>query len=781
MNKARIVAASLIGLAGLTIPLGMTATARSRADISTTHSTQEFQRVTPETIERMLESVRTTDRLLAESGSSGTATNKKVFVTLDFQTGAAYPKLFKRRGVSRNIEVWVAADSDNVSSGVKFPAGDCRNDDPARLRLSDKKINYFMRQFERTILPRQSRWLSRAPRRDGSLSRPRAFFLPRELKKYGIEVDNRGRTDYWSGPGRRTITLIDNFRDDNFYDTDNRETLPRIIGFFSGQLNEIYDRNVMHIDSYNWKHLTGANPPHAPNPDDPCTNAPAGPFTYESTFAHEFEHLLEYYADPDGETLWVDEGLAEYAMDLTGYSEPSAGIESINWTEIQCFYGWAEQQTTYNPIPSEQAGPENSLTLWGDQTHPDELLCDYGMVYAFTEMLKDQYGKPFLRALHRQDADGLVGLQNVLDNRGIAVDAMDLIDRFAALVAVDSVIDDGATTYTGDSVSAATLTSRSLDAEINWANDDAYSTPGAPPNGSDYVRLRAADGSFLRSDQINRIEFDGADTLEPYPVEWAIDTDPPTDAKVDPALYSGIASNLDRSLVREITIPAGTTNLTFDTYFDTEYNWDYGIVQVSTDDGESWRSLSNQMTTADPEAGADPRIIQNLPGFTGKSGARSATDNNNPEFEAQWVQASFDLSAYAGQRVWLGFRYMTDANTEGPGWWVDNVKIGDQTLSDGSTLTGWQTTSAIAPDPTNGFTLQIVAYDSGHTNVVVKEIALDANHSAVLNRPELDALFEGVTADVVAAVVTYHDPSELEPRYAFYDLTIDNVLQPGGR
>jgi hypothetical protein len=294
------------------------------------------------------------------------------------------------------------------------------------------------------------------------------------------------------------------------------------------------------------------------------------------------------------------------------------------------------------------------------------------------------------------------------------------------------------------------------------------------------VRLRATDGSFLSSDQINRIEFDGADALEPYPVEWEVDADPPTDAKADPALYSGIASNLDRSLVREVAVPAGTTNLTFDTYFDTEYNWDYGFVQVSTDDGETWQSLSNQMTSANPEPGADPRIIQNLPGFTGKSGAQSATDNNNPEFEAQWVPASFDLSPYAGQTVWLGFRYMTDANTEGPGWWVDNVKVGDQTISDGSTLTGWQTTSAIAPDPTNSFTLQIVAYDSAHTNVVVKEIPLDANHAAVLNRPELDALFEGVVADVVAAVVTYHDPSELEPRYAFYDLTVDGVLQPGG-
>lgn len=766
-----------VGAMGFPAPTMTSAAATERTRIRTTHSPQEFERVGSAAITRMLQSVGTTDRLLGESLGGGT--QKKVFVTLDFVSGAAFPKLFKLRGKSRHMEIWVAADSDDVSSGIRYPAGDCRNDDPARLNISDRKINYFMRQFETNILPKESKWFSRAPRRDGSLSQPKAFFLPRELRKYGIAVDGRGHTDYWSGPGRRTITLIDNFRDENFYDLDNQNTLPRVGGFFSGGLTEIYDRNVMHIDSWNWLHLSGPNPPHNPNPDDPCTNAPAAPFAYEGTFAHEFQHLLEYYADPDGETLWVDEGLAEYAMDLTGYSDPAASIESIDWTEIQCFYGWAKQQTSYNPIPLEQGGPENSLTSWGDQTHPDELLCDYGMAYAFMEMLKDHYGKGFLRALHRHDGDGLEGLQSVLTNRGTEVSAMDLIDRFAALVAVDSVIDDGAVLHAG-TTATADLRSRSLDADVDWANEDAYSTPGAPPNGSDYVRLRAADGSFASSDEINRIDFDGADTLEPYPVEWVVDSDPPTEAKTDPALYSGVASNLDRSLVQQVAVPAGGGDLTFDTYYDTEYNWDYGFVQISTDDGQTWQSLSNPMTSAAPEPGADPRVTENLPGLTGKSGASSPSENSNPDFEAKWVPTSFDLDAYAGQTVLLAFRYVTDANTEGPGWWIDNIMLGTQTISDGSSLTGWQTTSAVAPEATNGFTLQIVAYDTAHTNVVVKEIPLDADHAASLDKVAIDALFEGISADVVAAIVTYHDSSELEPRYAFYELTVDNVLQPGG-
>jgi hypothetical protein len=38
----------------------------------------------------------------------------------------------------------------------------------------------------------------------------------------------------------------------------------------------------------------------------------------------------------------------------------------------------------------------------------------------------------------------------------------------------------------------------------------------------------------------------------------------------------------------------------------------------------------------------------------------------------------------------------------------------------------------------------------------------------------------GPLADVVAAIVTYDDPSESVDQYATYTLTVDGVLQPGG-
>ena len=46
------------------------------------------------------------------------------------------------------------------------------------------------------------------------------------------------------------------------------------------------------------------------------------PLTYEGTFAHEYQHLLEYYESP-GEANFVNEGLSDWAQTLVGYVDPS--------------------------------------------------------------------------------------------------------------------------------------------------------------------------------------------------------------------------------------------------------------------------------------------------------------------------------------------------------------------------------------------------------------------------------------------------------------------------
>ena len=126
-------------------------------------------------------------------------------------------------------------------------------------------------------------------------------------------------------------------RDDNYYDFPEASTY--IAGFFSAQINELFDRNVMTIDAYDWAHRIGDNPPDA-STADPCTSRPARPNLYEGTFAHEWQHLLHYYTDPF-ETNWINEGLSDFAQTLVGYVDATATVDQPGAdSHLYCFQGF---------------------------------------------------------------------------------------------------------------------------------------------------------------------------------------------------------------------------------------------------------------------------------------------------------------------------------------------------------------------------------------------------------------------------------------------------------
>jgi hypothetical protein len=436
-------------------------------------------------------------RIGADSASAARVKvgDKKTWLALDDAKRAVYLKDYKLRGIGKHIEVWVAADKDKVSRKLKFPKGDCRNGKRTKIRKA--RVNYLIDEFDNNIYPKESDALSVPPKRNGTKAT-----LDDQLDDANIPKK------YWKGQGDNIVVLVDNVRDANFYDTDNKNEFSYIAGFHTSFFNDAVDRNIMSIDAFDWKHRTGENPPNNPAPGNPCKNAPARPFLYEGTFAHEYHHLLESYEDPD-EVNWVDEGLADWAQTLTGYVDPSRRIDDQDFdSHIQCFLGHLIVETPANPSP-DPGGPENSLTLWRDQVgdNESELLCDYGAAYTMMEFLAGRYGKDFMSALHNEDAPGVEGLRAVLDTFAPDVEVLSLLHQWAAMVALDGVIDDGATLTGGD---PADYTTPTLDATINWDNPEAYDTPGAPPNGSDYVRLRDSDGAFLSASQIESIEFDGA-------------------------------------------------------------------------------------------------------------------------------------------------------------------------------------------------------------------------------------------------------------------------------
>ncbi len=689
------------------------------------------------------------------------------WLSLDDAYGTYFRKGFTLRGVGQHAEVWVASELNRrapsisalpqvgASDGTQFITGDCRNG--PRTEITDAQVTYLIDQFDTNIWPKEAQAFSVAPDRDGSNNLLEELFGPAGPMTFDP-----------SGDGGKTVILVDNVRDDNFYDIDNTQGFSYIAGFFSGQLNEIFDRNVMTIDAFDWLHRTGATPPDNPMPGDLCASAPARPFLYEGVFAHEYQHLLESYEDPD-EVNWINEGLSDWAQTLTGYVNPSLPITSSGFdSHIQCFLGHLGESTPANPNP-RAGGPENSLTRWGDKGD-DHILCDYGAAYSMMEFLAGRYGTGFMTSLHLGDANGLAGLQEALKStHHRKVRAQDVVHDWALMVALDGWIDDGARLK--GSVRERDVTTPTLHATINFDTPESYAAPGAPSNGSDYLLLRDASGNPVPGSRIDSLSFKGATTLPPKPVQWTIDANPPGHTG-NPALYSGTGDNRDEAIVKQVAVPSGAgATLTFSARWNLEDGYDFGFVQVSTDGGGTYESVACTDTTSETASDAIATVGDNLPGLNGDS--------------AGWAAETCSLSAYQSQTVLLSFRTVNDPSSQGSdpatpaGLWVDDVKVGTAAADNGSSLTGWQSPTQIKPTSVANYAVALISVRDGRkSEITVKRLRLNSSFST-RNHRDADRYIDE-RADRVYAIVTYDDPTETVDQYAPYMLSVNHVLQLGG-
>ena len=655
------------------------------------------------------------------------------WIATRFDTGGLFAANFTLRGIGEKTEIW-------VQNNRTFPTGDCRNANPIDLEITDAQVASLIAAFDTKIYPIESELFSTPPNRDGT-----------------NETLHAGPPFVFTGAGDKIVTLVMNIRDENYFDLNNTNGFGYVVGYHSSGINDLVDRNVMTIDAFDWVHRSGANPPNEPvtGADAACKSRPAFPNRMESTFAHEYQHLLENYASP-GESSWVNEGLADYAQRKTGYADPSIPAGTIGAdSHIQCFYG--NLGSTLGGVPL--GGPENGLTWWEDQGG-GEVLCDYGAAWTMMEYLEGQFGEAFMTALHNEDRNGLDGLQAVLDQFLTGRKAQDVVHDWLAAVTLDNVLDEG---KVRGSAGDSKYQIPALSAAINFDTVQAYNSPGAPPNGADFVRLRDAAGNYVSGSQIKSLSFSGQRVFPSDPVAWKV---------VDGALSAELKTDLlNNMIIRPITVPAANPTLTFRGKYDLEEHWDYGFVQISTDNGETYKSLACTNTNSDNVPNAHPLVLQYVPGYSGVS---------------DWRNESCNLAAYAGQTVLLAFRGVTDWGTIGndadpanDGWFVDDIAVGGTVISDGTSLTGWKSETETNPIEVAGWTIQLVGYSTAKKQVVVSSVPLGADFTANLSGGALQRLL-GNQTDVVAALVTYDEPTEAVEKYARYELKVNGTLQPGG-
>ncbi len=724
--------AALMAAIGLTGLVATVAAAAPKATLATTSSRLGIREVPPgkrystSSLGAVRQQSARARALAAPAATTPPVGTVRQWIALDDFQGRLYRKDYTLRGVGQKIEVWVAND-------LNFPAGDCRAQIANSTTITQAQVDRLISEFDTNMYPKETSTFSTPPDRDGTNAQ--------------IGPDANGNGGDYTGDGDNTVALIDNVRDDNFYTFPAAPTY--IAGFFSSQFNELLDRNVMTVDAFDWAHRTTANPPDEPTADL-CTSRPARPNLYEGTFAHEWQHLLHYYTDPF-ETTWMNEGLSDFAQTLTKYVDATATVFDRGAdSHIYCFQGYGIVQTPFNPNPRDCGGPENSLNLWGE-SNPNAVLADYGNAYSLMLYLYDHFGTDIISRLHRDgDLQGLPSLEAALKAEHARGGTYGVLHDFQSMNLLDKLLGDAKHSIVLG-VSKSRVTSASLRASVNLANPAANATPGAAPNGADYVPLQDANGKVLRGRDLRSLTFSGAKQLPPLPLAWTIVSDDP-DRPGNPVLWSGNASNTDASAVTPVTVPTTDPTLRFLAKYGAEFGFDYGYVQVSTDGGATYTTIPGN-NTGDAPLG---------PGLNGTTEG----------FE----QEEYDLSAYAGKSILVAIRYVSDGGVNEGGLLVDDISVGATQISDGSSLAPFKSPTQIHPIDVHNWNVRLVGIDEGKVPAVL-QVSFDGKSSISLSRGQL-ALASPF--DKVVAIVAYDEPTEQVQQYAPYTLKVNGVTQPGG-
>lgn len=545
--------------------------------------------------------------------------------TSDYGGPKAYMTLKAKSG---NVEVWVQND-------MRFPFNatysDPRNANPRDFEVTDAMAQYLADVFNSVIYPTDTSYFGMPYNRDGSSAILIGRTFPTAPPNWW----------YWiTAPDnpQRVILKILNYRDQNYYDP----TFPSYVaGFYQATYTRsYYNRNMIHIDPWQfWRRLGNAGTHWFPD----TTVPPERANLYEATVAHEFQHNIHRDWNPNDDTF-MNEGSSEYAQILCGWPHTL-------WSHINNFL--------YTP--------DNSLTLWNDQGDYNTL-ADYGAAALWTMYLSDHYGgSDFVRHFVQAGIPGIAGVNAALEYFGYTQRFDDVFHdwRIANLIHSNLVADSRYTYTTLDLGSASAIPAFTHEVSgipVPWTTGTSFGTTRSlggydtlvsqlGPYSSDYIVMDHWDENGI-------VYFDG-DDIAVY--GWTMSAG---------VWYSGAYNMLNGLLYGEAYVNPSSPTLTLVTKYSTEVLYDYGFVQVSTDGGNTWVSLSNAYTTSSHASDAMPAIVAYLPGLNGKS---SGYPN--------WMTMTFDLTAYAGQTVRIGFRYMTDPATLGPGWYIQDAQVSGASMT----------------------------------------------------------------------------------------------------
>ena len=230
----------------------------------------------------------------------------------------------------------------------------------------------------------------------------------------------------------------------------------------------------------------------------------------------------------------------------------------------------------------------------------------------------------------------------------------------------------------------------------NDSKEDIGSIVWQTPDGAPY-RLRDGQDGIVHNSEMYVAKLPGRTLLDPAAFDSG-ETASQTHAwwsgsGNDFGCVPGGGHNIDLQVPELATVdPESTVTLTFKSYWDIEWDFDYGFVMTTTDQGESYTSHPSERgyTTSNaqpPPLGGNPNQNQCQGtydnGLTGTSGSyeagTEAVDRNAaaPAYpEPVFLEDEYDVSDLAGEQLGaLRFSYATDPGLARPGWFIDDVTV----------------------------------------------------------------------------------------------------------
>jgi len=280
---------------------------------------------------------------------------------------------------------------------------------------------------------------------------------------------------------------------------------------------------------------------------------------------------------------------------------------------------------------------------------------------AYVQLVDPGYSEEFF------DPGDNINMNSVFKNIGLA-SAYDLDLQLSSLSPY--------LTVTAGSAQFDSIQSRTSATLINPLSFSVSSS--APTDVSAKLLLSSSfSGTIVKQDTISIIlgtpMFVFADTTNDPLLLWTVTATPTTPKweATTTTFYSTPTSFTDSktgSYVSNATVTMTLTNaidlsvhqnpkLTFWTKYDIESNYDYGQIEVSTNNGSTWIPLQGVYT---------------------EPGTGTFQPNGEPLYDglkSNWVKEEMSLAGYNSNQVKLRFELKTDGSLVKDGWYVDDIAI----------------------------------------------------------------------------------------------------------